>query len=200
MGYPDSNQERQDQNLQCYHYTIAQFSVLRVQRYVFLWKRTNFSLKKCNFSRIFSVSADKAVTLQLENPHITTLRGIDRFIMKETTQQLVNSIVEGLQEKKGHDIVITDLSNITEAVCAAFVICTANSPSHVQALVESVGDMARKTLGARPTAVSGLRNGIWAAMDYQDVIVHVLLREAREFYDIEHLWADATLTALPDEY
>lgn len=118
--------------------------------------------------------------------------------MKPSTQQLVNSIINGLQEKKGHDIVITDLSTITEAITEAFVICTANSPSHVQALAESVGDIARKEIQARPTAVSGLRGGIWAAMDYQDAIVHILLPEARSFYDIEHLWADATVTAIPD--
>ena len=110
----------------------------------------------------------------------------------------MTSIQDGLQDKKGHDIVIADISSITEAICEAFVICTANSPSHVQALAESVGEKARELSDARPTAVSGMANAIWVAMDYTDVIVHIFLREAREFYDLEHLWADAELTAVPD--
>ena len=118
--------------------------------------------------------------------------------MKPTTQALIDGIVGGLQEKKGRSIVIADLSSITEAIAEAFVICTANSPSHVQALAESVADFARKQCDARPTAVSGMANAIWVAMDYTDVIVHIFLPDAREFYDLEHLWADAALTEVPD--
>jgi ribosome-associated protein len=47
-------------------------------------------------------------------------------------------------------------------------------------------------------AVDGLRNSTWVAMDYADIIVHIFVPEEREFYDIEHLWADAELTAIPD--
>ena len=118
--------------------------------------------------------------------------------MKQSTQRLIDSIINGLQEKKGHDIVVTDMSGITEAICEAFVICTANSPSHVQALADSVAEFARKESAARPSAISGVRTGIWAAMDYQDAIVHILLPEARSFYDIEHLWADADLQNIPN--
>ncbi len=118
--------------------------------------------------------------------------------MDSTTQALIGDIVGGLQEKKGHGIVITDLSDITEAIADAFVICSANSPSHVQALAESVAEMARKGCGARPVAVSGMGNAIWVAMDYTDVIVHIFLPEARAFYDLEHLWADAALTEVAD--
>ena len=50
----------------------------------------------------------------------------------------------------------------------------------------------------KPVAVDGLRNAEWVAMDYTDIIVHVFLPQTREFYDIEHLWEDAQLTALPD--
>lgn len=114
------------------------------------------------------------------------------------TEQLIDQIQAGLQEKKGHDLVVADLSGIDEAICQAFVICSGNSPSHIQALAESVGEFARKNLQARPTAVDGMRNAQWVAMDYTDVIVHIFLPEARAFYDLEHLWADAQLTEIPD--
>ena len=50
----------------------------------------------------------------------------------------------------------------------------------------------------KPTAIDGLHNAQWVAMDYSDVLVHVFLPEVRDFYNLEHLWADAKLTYLPD--
>ncbi len=110
------------------------------------------------------------------------------------TQQLVNAITEGIQEKKGKNIVVADLTNIGDTICQYFIICQGNSPSQVRAIAES----ARLKAHAKPVAVDGLRNAEWVAMDYTDIIVHVFLPQTREFYDIEHLWEDAQLTALPD--
>ncbi len=118
--------------------------------------------------------------------------------MNIQTENLIDQIQAGLQEKKGHEISIVDFSDIEDAICRAFILCTGNSPSHVQSLVDSVEEFARKGCGARPTAIDGLRNAQWVAMDYGDVIVHVFLSEAREFYDLEHLWADAIITEIPN--
>ena len=114
------------------------------------------------------------------------------------TQQLVNAIIEGIQEKKGKQIIVADLTEIDDTICKYFIICQGNSPSHIQAIVESIAETARLKTKAKPVAVDGLRNAEWVAMDYFDVIVHVFLPEAREFYDLEHLWADAQLTEIPD--
>ena len=118
--------------------------------------------------------------------------------MNLQTEQLVSHIQAGIEEKKGRDIVIADFSEIPEAICQAFVICTGNSPSHIQALTDSVEEFARKGVGARAAAVAGLRNAQWVAMDYGTVIVHLFLQEARDFYDLEHLWADAEITEIPN--
>ena len=115
-----------------------------------------------------------------------------------STELLIEKIVKGMQEKKAHDITIVDLSPIEDTICKAFVICTGNSPSHLQALVDSVAETARKEAQSKPTAVDGLRQSMWVAMDYGDVIVHLFLAETREFYDIEHLWADAVITEFED--
>ena len=56
----------------------------------------------------------------------------------------------------------------------------------------------RKGADTKPFAVDGLRNAEWVAMDYSDILVHVFLPETREFYNLEHLWADAKLTQIPD--
>lgn len=117
--------------------------------------------------------------------------------MTESTK-LVEEIKKGIQEKKGERIVVADLSGIEEAVCRYFVICQGHSPQQVEAIVESVGDFAREHLHEKPISVDGLRNAEWVAMDYGDVLVHVFLPEERAFYDLEHLWADAQLTDVPD--
>lgn len=117
--------------------------------------------------------------------------------MNKTTD-LVQSIIEGIQEKKGRDIVVADLRGIVTAPCEFFVICTGGSPQQVEAVAESVGDFARKQLREKPSAVAGLENALWVAMDYGTVMVHVFVPDAREHYDIEHLWDDAELKEIPD--
>ncbi len=114
------------------------------------------------------------------------------------TRQLVDTITKGIQEKKGQRIVVADLHNIDGAICHYFIICQGNSPSQVEAITESIGDFARKELGEKPSAVAGQENAQWVAMDYGDVMVHVFLPNVRDFYDLEHLWEDATLTQIPD--
>ena len=116
----------------------------------------------------------------------------------EKNNKLVETIIQGIQEKKGAGIVVADLTDIEGTICRYFVICQGNSPSQVEAITESVGDFARKELGEKPTHVVGLENAQWVAMDYTDVLVHVFLPDVRTFYDLEHLWEDAKLTHIPD--
>ncbi|MBQ8656404.1 MAG: ribosome silencing factor [Prevotella sp.] len=116
----------------------------------------------------------------------------------EQTRRLVETITKGIQEKKGTGIVIADLSNIEGSICKYFIICQGNSPAQVEAITESVGDTARMELSEKPSRVAGLDNAQWVAMDYGDVLVHIFLPDVRTFYDLEHLWADATLTQIPD--
>lgn len=113
-------------------------------------------------------------------------------------KELLDAIVDGLQDKKGRNIVVADLTNIEDTVCKQFVICTGGSPTQVQALALSVGDKVRQETDIRPLAVDGMRHALWIAMDYAEVIVHIFVPEERAFYDIEHLWADATLREIPD--
>ncbi len=116
----------------------------------------------------------------------------------DETQQLVKAITEGIQEKKGKQIVVADLRNIGDTICQYFVICQGNSPSQVEAIADSIVEFTRKKEQVKPAAIDGLRNAEWVAMDYSDIIVHIFLPAAHDFYDIEHLWEDAKLTYLPD--
>ena len=94
---------------------------------------------------------------------------------------------------------MADLSGIDGTICQYFVICQGNSPAQVEAIAESVGDMCRKDLKEKPMHVVGLEQAQWVAMDYGDTLVHIFLPEERDFYDVEHLWADADLREIPDE-
>ncbi len=117
---------------------------------------------------------------------------------KKGIHNLLDAIVDGIQDKKGHDIVVVDLSGIEDTICTYFVIAQGGSPAQVHALAMSVGEKARELCAARPLVVDGLRNSNWVAMDYAEIIVHIFLPEERAFYDIEHLWEDAKLTEIPD--
>lgn len=116
----------------------------------------------------------------------------------EQVKKLVETITKGIQEKKGSNITIADLSDIEGSVCRYFVICQGNSPSQVEAITDSVEETARVEAGEKPVHVVGLTNAYWVAMDYTDVMVHIFLPEARTYYNLENLWEDAKLTHVPD--
>ena len=70
-----------------------------------------------------------------------------------------------------------------------FVICTAHSPLHSQALADEVA-LRMKQANLAPTHVEGFENGEWVLIDFWDVVVHVFVAEVREFYGLERLWGD----------
>lgn len=115
-----------------------------------------------------------------------------------TAKQLVEVITQGIQEKKGQEIVIVDMQGIEGAICNYFVICTGNSPTQVSAIMDSVEDMARDKAGEKPIRVVGEQQAQWIAMDYVDVMVHIFLPDTREYYNIERLWEDAKVDAIPN--
>lgn len=114
------------------------------------------------------------------------------------TEKLVNACVAGMQEKKGKKIRVINLKNIDDTITKYLVIGEGNSPSQVAAITESVREFARKNINARPSAIDGTRNNLWVALDYIDVVVHIFVPDAREFYDVDNLWEDAEITDIPD--
>lgn len=108
-------------------------------------------------------------------------------------EQIVNKIVEGIQERKGKEVVVVNLNKLKEAPCSYFVICEGDSNVHVNAVALSVKDWVNEKIKVKPYATAGFENSEWIALDYGQIIVHVFQRHTRAFYDIEHLWADADL-------
>jgi len=118
--------------------------------------------------------------------------------MTENNKQLIQAIIEGIQEKKGRDIVHVDLSRIETAAAPGFVIATGASPMQVDAIADSVREYVEKKLGQRPFNYDGYQNSQWIIIDYGSVFVHVFIPEFRDRYNLEQLWADATLTTIPN--
>lgn len=117
--------------------------------------------------------------------------------MKET-EILVEKIKNAIQNKKGKKIVIVDLRSIVDRICDFFVVCEGSTPTQVSAIYDNVEEEVREELGEKPVKVAGADNCLWVAMDYVDVMVHVFVPDMRNFYNLEHLWADAKITEVED--
>jgi len=99
-------------------------------------------------------------------------------------------------DKKAEDLIVLDLRELSD-VTDFFVICHGGSDRQVQAIVESI-DRELRSIGARPTHIEGLNRAEWVLMDYIDLVVHVFVKEKREFYRLERLWGDAPEVDLSD--
>lgn len=110
---------------------------------------------------------------------------------KKPSSKLINSIIKGLEEKKGFNIKSMDLGHISNAVTGVFVICSGNSTTQVAGLADSVLEEVYKGAKEKPWHVEGMENKEWILIDFVDVVVHIFLPEIREFYGLEELWADA---------
>lgn len=113
-------------------------------------------------------------------------------------KELLQTIIEGIQEKKGHKTVTVDLTQIETASAQYFVVCQGNTPTQVEAIADSVREYTRVHAGIKPFAYEGYRNAQWIIIDYGNIFVHIFAPEAREFYRIEQLWNDAKLTEIAD--
>ncbi|MFO0495620.1 MAG: ribosome silencing factor [Flavobacteriia bacterium] len=114
------------------------------------------------------------------------------------SERLCDAIVEGMQENKAKDIVVLDLRNISNSVCDFFVICSGESSTQVDGISTSVTRFTRKELKEKPWHIEGKTNSEWVLLDYINVVAHIFYKDARPFYDLEDLWADAQRTDIPN--
>lgn len=107
-----------------------------------------------------------------------------------TSRQLAQWCAWFADNRKAENIVILDVSKLS-SVTDFFVIASGGSEPHLRAIRDEITDALRKDFGLRPNGVDGSTQTAWLALDYFDVIVHVMKPEARELYDLEGLWRDA---------
>lgn len=133
-----------------------------------------------------------SLSLKTKAPHERRHKKNPAVILSEADiQALLQSIVEGMLDKKAENIVSLDLRNLPEAIADYFVICEATSHPQVRAIADSVVDNVRKKTNQKELHVEGYQVLEWVLVDYFDIVVHVFLKDRREFYEIEQLWADA---------
>jgi len=109
---------------------------------------------------------------------------------------LADKITELIFSKKGYDVKILDLRNIT-TIADYFVICTADSDTQVKAIADDI-DKSLRDEGIRLWHKEGYQALSWVLLDFVDVIVHVFKKESREYYNIEKLWGDAPTFDIED--
>lgn len=96
--------------------------------------------------------------------------------------------LDALEELKARDIAQLDVAELTD-VADIMLIASGTSTRHVAALAQNVVEKA-KAAGLAPRGVEGGDNADWVLVDLSDVIVHIMLPDARALYDLERLWAD----------
>ena len=99
-------------------------------------------------------------------------------------------------DKRASDIVILDLREST-SVTDFFVLCSGSADIHVKAIAENIREGLAEE-GQKPWHIEGLAYGSWVLLDYVDFVVHIFLKERREFYDLERLWGDAPAEKMED--
>ena len=113
-----------------------------------------------------------------------------------STDELISTIIKGIEEVKGEDIQLLDLREIENTVCDYFVVCSGNSNTQVKAISNSVKKIVGKEGQEKAWHIEGESIAEWILMDYVNVVVHVFQKPVREFYDIEGLWGDAKITSI----
>lgn len=103
------------------------------------------------------------------------------------SMELVEKIVRTLDNKKSTDIEVIRTNELT-IVADYFVIATANSSTHIRSLSDEVEYQLEQD-GIHPDHIEGRATG-WVVMQYEGVIVHLFLKDAREYYNLERLWGD----------
>ena len=108
-----------------------------------------------------------------------------------TTKTMAATAYEALNEKKGEDIKIIQISEIS-IMADYFIIASAGSTPQVQALINNVEEKMHEQ-GYSVKRIEGTKNSSWVLMDYGDVVVHIFDREDRLFYDLERIWSDGKM-------
>ena len=106
-------------------------------------------------------------------------------------------IVKALDDKRAEDIDVLNIRELT-SLGDYFVICTCNSNVQVRAASAEVEEKMKEA-GFDPMHIEGYRGGSWILMDFNDIIVHIMDRQTREFYALEKLWDDAQRIEIPIE-
>ena len=113
-----------------------------------------------------------------------------------TPKQIAYEVTKALDAKKGMDIRLLKIDRVS-SLADYFLICTGTSNTHVKTLCD-YAEYTLEALGEPMLGREGHRGSAWELLDYGTIVVHVFTEEARKFYDLERLWADAEVVDLKE--
>ncbi|SIS45252.1 ribosome silencing factor [Neptunomonas antarctica] len=102
------------------------------------------------------------------------------------TEQLIEIVRGALEDVKARDIEVIDVRG-KSSITSYMVVASGTSKRHVVSLAHAVSDKV-KEVGIQPLGTEGQTDGEWVLVDLGEVVVHVLMPDARSYYDLEHLW------------
>ena len=111
------------------------------------------------------------------------------------TENFTRFVREVLDDKKATEVIWLDLEGVTD-IADEFLIATVNNTRQGAAIVDAC-EKERKTRGLNCLGIEGKGNSTWVVLDYGDLVVHLFTPEAREYYRLEHVWADADVIESP---
>ena len=111
-------------------------------------------------------------------------------------KEIAIAVTKALDEKKGMDIKLLKIDKVS-SLADYFLICTGTSNTHVKTLCD-YAEYTLEELGETMLGREGHRGNSWELLDYGTIVVHVFTEEAREFYNLERLWADAEVVDISD--
>ena len=107
---------------------------------------------------------------------------------KEQSRQLAKQAIEAIEDRKGSDIRVIDISEISP-LGDYFIIAGGKNTNQIQAIADAVEESLGRS-GCAPRSIEGYDGAKWVLMDFGDVIVHIFDSENRLFYDLERIWRD----------
>ena len=116
-----------------------------------------------------------------------------------STRLLLDTIIQGIFEKKGKEVINIDLTKLNYSICDNFVICHGDSRIQVNAIADSVEDKVRNELKIKAGHVEGKENAQWVLIDFYNIVVHIFQEEFRDYYKLEELWGDADIIKVEDK-
>lgn len=114
------------------------------------------------------------------------------------SREVALAAARAADEKKATDILVQDVRELV-SITDYFVIVTASNARQVEAIIDEIEEALRENLQVKPNHTEDSRDGSWSLLDYGDVVVHVFMPEAREYYRLEELWNDAPVLDLAIE-
>ena len=113
-----------------------------------------------------------------------------------TPKEIAYAVTKALDEKKGMDIKLLKIDKVS-SLADYFLICTGTSNTHVKTLCD-YAEYTLEEMGEAMLGREGHRGNSWELLDYGTIVIHVFTDEARKFYDLERLWADAEMVDLSE--